>query len=204
MTVISVFTVHIHVDVIVVSIHMVPEHTACLLTETTELLRIRQTWIPQHNLSFRPHASTSSLLARALTAQLRSHYHWQHCGCTPSPLPLVFIFEILEKKKHQVLWNIFGLSFNLRFRLRMCGKNIVQRCVSPGMAWLLTVGCGWWALVAQACESREQCLGRVWWPAWEEHVQESTDQATVGQALICFSESRIWGCQCTCPSQFRL
>lgn len=75
MTVISAFIVHIHVDVIVVSICMVPEHTVCLVTETTELLRIMQAWIPQHNLSSRLHASPSSLPARALTDQLGSHYH---------------------------------------------------------------------------------------------------------------------------------
>lgn len=67
--------VHIHVDVIVVSIDMVPEHTVCLVTKTTELLQISQMWIPQHNLSSRLHASTSALPARALPAKLGSRYH---------------------------------------------------------------------------------------------------------------------------------
>lgn len=55
--------------------HMVPEHTAYLMTKTTELLKIRQTWIPQHNLRSRLHVSTSSPPARALAAKLGSHYH---------------------------------------------------------------------------------------------------------------------------------
>lgn len=140
------------------SLNRGPWTTACLMTKTTELLKIRQTWIPQHNLCSRLHVSTSSPPARALTAKLGSHYHWQYCCCTPSLWPLVFIFEILEKKikTSQALWNIFGLSFSSLFRLRMCGKkkcNAVFLLVWLG-CWLLGVAGGhWWCRLVRAGSS---------------------------------------------------